>query len=237
MSDYLHLSEKYNAVKNSIDLKCKLNGRDPNSVKLMLVTKTISPELIRESYDLGHRLFGENKIQELVQKSRILNDIPIQFSFIGHLQTNKVKDCLKYASSIHSLDRLNLVQALDTNLLSLGKSIDVLVQVNTSGESSKYGVAPENLVGLLREISKYDTIKVKGLMTLAIFSEEEVKVRKCFQLLRNLQKQVKFESIPGIEMSELSMGMSSDYELAIEEGSTIIRIGTGIFGRRSKIKE
>lgn len=226
------IHESYQRVLAEIQASCAQAQRDPNDVKLMLVSKTVPTDIIQASFDWGHRLFGENKIQELVQKKKEMASTPINFHFIGHLQTNKVKECVRYASAIDSVDRMNLVEELDRRLQAEGKSMDVLVQVNTSSEESKYGVSPELAIDLVRQISKYDTLNVKGLMTLALFSSDAGKVRRCFQILRGLRDAIQAEGINRISMEELSMGMSSDYKIAIEEGSTILRVGTAIYGAR-----
>ncbi|AHI05118.1 hypothetical protein BDW_03050 [Bdellovibrio bacteriovorus W] len=228
-----NIHQSYKKVLSDIQASCISAQRDPNDVKLMLVSKTVPTEIIQASFDWGHRLFGENKIQELVQKKKDMAPTPIDFHFIGHLQTNKVKECIRYASAIDSVDRMNLVEELDRRLQAEGKSMDILVQVNTSGEESKYGVAPELAMELVRQISKYDTLNIKGLMTLALFSSEAEKVRHCFKVLRELRDNIKNEGIPRVAMDELSMGMSSDYKIAIEEGSTILRVGTAIYGARA----
>lgn len=226
------IQQSYQKVLSEIEASCLQAQRDPKDVKLMLVSKTVPTDIIQASYDWGHRLFGENKIQELVQKKKAMAPTPIDFHFIGHLQTNKVKECVRYASAIDSVDRMNLVEELDRRLQAEGKSMDILVQVNTSGEESKYGVSPELAVELIRQISKFDTLNIKGLMTLAVFSSDATKVRRCFQVLRELRDTLKEESINRVSMDELSMGMSSDYKIAIEEGSTILRVGTAIYGAR-----
>lgn len=224
---------KYVKVQESIRDACHRADRQADSVKIMLVTKTIPSERIREAIQFGHTLFGENKIQELKTKVQDLHDVPLDWHFIGHLQTNKVKECLRLASMIESVDRMSLVKELDKQLTKIGRRIDVLVQVNTSGEASKFGLEPDLTFPFLRDISRFDTIKVKGLMTLARLSSDPTQVRPCFTLLRNLFEQARNEAIAGIEMQELSMGMSSDYVLAAEEGATIIRVGQAVFGPRS----
>lgn len=227
------IHQNYQKVLSEIKESCIQAQRNPQDVKLMLVSKTVPTEIIQASFDWGHRLFGENKIQELVQKKKDMAPTPIEFHFIGHLQTNKVKECVRYASAIDSVDRINLVEELDRRLQAEGKSMDILVQVNTSGEESKYGISPELALELVRQISKFDTLNVKGLMTLALFSSDAEKVRHCFKILRELRDKIKNEGIHRIAMDELSMGMSSDYKIAIEEGSTILRVGTAIYGARN----
>jgi pyridoxal phosphate enzyme (YggS family) len=208
-------------------------GRAPNSVRLLPVSKTFGEAVIREAVALGLRRLGENKVQEIREKHGPLSDCGIDWVMIGHLQTNKAKDVAKLASEVQSVDRIELAQELDRRLQREGRAIDVLVQVKTSSEPSKYGLPPEALPGLLNEIAtSMPSLRVKGLMTLAINSTNQDEVRACFRLLRELRDQMRNEAIPGIEMDRLSMGMSGDMELAIEEGSTEVRVGTAIFGGR-----
>lgn len=162
-----------------------------------------------------------------------MKDVPHTNHFIGHLQTNKIKDLLKCnVSCIQSLDRLDLAEKLHQRLQFENKTIEVLIQVNTSNEESKFGVHPDNAVALVKQIAEMETLKIKGLMTIGLFSAETEKVRKCFRSLKDLQQQIIALKIPNVEMQELSMGMSGDLETAIAEGATIVRIGTAIFGQR-----
>jgi pyridoxal phosphate enzyme, yggS family len=162
-----------------------------------------------------------------------LKDSPHINHFIGHLQTNKIKDILKCeVDCVQSVDRYDLAEKLNQKLALQGKSIDVLIQVNTSGEESKFGIAPSQAIDLVKQVAQLPFLKIKGLMTIGLFSSEEEKVRKCFKILKKIQQQVIDLQIPNVEMKELSMGMSGDLEAAIEEGATIIRVGTAIFGQR-----
>ena len=230
--DVNNILENIESIRKRIKAASIRVGRDPEDVRILLATKTVPAEIIRQALVFDQNLIGENKIQELSQKYPLLESENAEFHFIGHLQTNKVKEVLKYASCIQSVDRLELVQKLDHRLQSEGKSIDVFLQVNTSYENSKFGVTPENALNLAREISKYDTLKVKGLMTIGLFSAEEGRVRKCFQLLNTLRSQIENLNLPNFAVRELSMGMSNDLETAVEEGATIVRVGTAIFGGR-----
>lgn len=229
MSTIKHNMEQ---VASRMTAACLRAGRQPSDVKMLLATKTVPAQLIREAILLGPQLVGENKIQELAQKYPLLKDEQLSFHFIGHLQTNKTKDVLKYASCIQSVDRPELVQKLDQRLQYEGKSMDIFLQVNTSYEASKFGVEPASALALAKEISKYDTLKVKGLMTIGLFSAEQEKVRQCFKLLRQIQHTLQHVNLPNANYKELSMGMSGDLETAIEEGATIVRVGTAIFGSR-----
>lgn len=221
-------------IKHRMNEACKKCGRNTEEVRLLLATKTVSPEGIKEVFETGERLIGENKVQELKDKFEDLKSITHTKHFIGHLQTNKVKEVLRCdVSCIQSLDRWDLAEKLQQRLEYEGKTIDVLVQVNTSYEESKFGLDPQDVVPFIEKVSKLDRLKIKGLMTIGIFSDDEEKVRKCFQILKNLQQKIIIENIPNVEMKELSMGMSGDLEIAIEEGATIIRVGTAIFGERN----
>ncbi|MGD9899836.1 MAG: YggS family pyridoxal phosphate-dependent enzyme [Calditrichaceae bacterium] len=219
-------------IHRRIETACARCGRNPSDVKLLLATKTVSPENIKIALNKGEKIIGENKIQEALKKIEVLKDESVERHFIGHLQKNKIKDALKFADMIQSVDRLDLVEKLDQRLQFEGKSMDVLIQVNTSGEDSKFGIEPENAMELVRQASGYDSIHIKGLMTIGIFSGDEAEVRRCFKILRQLQTRIREEKIPNVEMDILSMGMSGDLEIAIEEGSTMLRVGTAIFGDR-----
>lgn len=220
-------------IKERINNACKENGRNPDEVKLLLATKTVPAERIKFALQAGQTLVAENKVQELKEKYEALKDVPHTNHFIGHLQTNKIKDLLKYdVSCIQSLDRLDLAEKLHQRLQFENKTIEVLIQVNTSFEESKFGASPDNAIELVKQIAQLETLKIKGLMTIGLFSAETEKVRKCFQLLKNIQQQIIALKIPNVEMQELSMGMSGDMETAIAEGATIIRVGTAIFGQR-----
>lgn len=227
------ISYNLNTINSRINKACERAGRDPATVKLLLATKTVSAERIKTALVAGVTLIGENKVQEIKEKFEALKHTPHQKHFIGHLQTNKIKDILKYdVTCIQSVDRLQLAEKLHQRLVFEQKKIDVFIQVNTSAEASKFGVSPENTVQLVRDAAQLETLQIKGLMTIGLFSAETEKVRQCFQLLKKLQQEIIRQNIPNIEMSELSMGMSGDLETAIEEGATIIRVGTAIFGER-----
>lgn len=219
-------------IHSRIKAVCKSSGRDKSDVRLLLATKTVTPDKIKIALDCGESLIGENKIQELRDKDPELRDCSVERHFIGHLQTNKIKDVLKYASCIQSVDRLDLAQKLDQRLQYEGRSMDILVQVNTSFEDSKFGVAPDEAIALIKNIAQYDTLNIKGLMTIGILSSDNESVRKCFRLLKVIQQQTISQNIDNVDMDVLSMGMSGDFEAAIEEGSTMLRVGTSVFGSR-----
>lgn len=220
-------------IKERINNACKQSNRSPDEVKLLLATKAVPAERIKIALQDGNMLIAENIVQELKEKYELLKEIPHINHFIGHLQTNKIKDILKYdVSCVQSLDRLDLAEKLHQRLLFENKTIEVLIQVNTSNEESKFGVSPDKAIELVKQVSQFETLKIKGLMTIGLFSAETEKVRKCFRLLKDIQQEIIALNIPNVEMQELSMGMSGDLETAIEEGATIIRVGTAIFGQR-----
>ena len=220
-------------ILTRIENACLKSNRNPAEVRLLLATKTVSAENIKIALEAGQTLIAENKVQEVKEKYEALKSIPHESHFIGHLQSNKIKDLLKCEiSCIQSLDRLDLAQKLQQRLLFENKTIDVLIQVNTSNEDSKFGVHPDQAIELIQQVSKLETLKIKGLMTIGLFSAATEKVRKCFRVLKNIQQEVIALNIPNVEMKELSMGMSGDLVTAIEEGSTIVRVGTAIFGQR-----
>jgi pyridoxal phosphate enzyme (YggS family) len=196
------------------------------------VSKTFDDQAIRRAASLGYKRFGENRTQEIGQKAPLLADCDIQWVVIGQLQTNKAKEVARLAHELQSLDRMELAEALDRRLQLEGRSLDVLVQVKTSPEETKAGLDPMELIPFLKTLSRFQTLRVRGLMTMAILSEDQTAVRRCFAQLRQLRDQAKQEGIADIELDRLSMGMSGDFELAIEEGSTEIRVGSAIFGAR-----
>lgn len=221
------------SILQRMENACINNNRNPNEVRLLLATKTVPAERIKIALDAGQTLIAENKIQELKEKYEPLKETEHTNHFIGHLQTNKIKDILKYnVSCIQSLDRFDLAEKLHQRLLFENKTIDVLIRVNTSFEESKFGVHPDNAINLVKQIGELGTLKIKGLMTIGLFSAETEEVRKCFRLLKAIQQQINSLNIPNVEMKELSMGMSGDLETAIAEGATIVRVGTAIFGQR-----
>jgi len=224
-------------VHDRIENACQLSGRNASDVQLLLATKTVSAEKIRIAIEAGETLIGENKMQEFRDKDADLKDLAIERHFIGHLQTNKIKDVLKYVTCIQSLDRLNLAQELDKQLQKDGRTLDIFVQVNTSFEESKFGLSPNEVIPFIREIKKYDTLKTKGLMTIGLLDVEKEKMRPSLRLLREIRDEIYAEKIEGINDLKLSMGMSQDLELAIAEGSNMVRVGTSIFGNRFLGKE
>ncbi|MEY2170124.1 MULTISPECIES: YggS family pyridoxal phosphate-dependent enzyme [unclassified Rhodanobacter] len=227
--DHSHLAANWADIRHRVDAACRAAGRDPAEVAILPVSKTFDPEVVRAAVALGLHRFGENKVQEIRDKSGPLADCGIAWVMIGHLQTNKAKDVARLASEVQSLDRTELAEALHRRLQLEGRSIDVLVQVKTSREESKYGLPPAELPTFLDRLRQYDTLRVRGLMTLAIHTDDPVEVRACFRQLRELRDAA---IARGHDIPRLSMGMSGDFPLAIAEGATEVRIGTAIFGRR-----
>lgn len=224
-------------VHDRIEEACKKAGRNPSEVQLLLATKTVSAENIRIAIEAGEKLMGENKMQELRDKDSVLKNLNIERHFIGHLQTNKVKDVLKYVTCIQSLDRLSLAEELDKQLQKEGRSLDVFVQVNTSFEESKFGLPPSQVLTFIKEIKQFETLNIKGLMTIGLLDVDKEKMRPSLQLLRQIRDEIQDTNLANCTDLKLSMGMSQDLELAIAEGSNLVRIGTSIFGNRFLGKE
>jgi pyridoxal phosphate enzyme (YggS family) len=233
MSNTTTMAERVAQIRNRIDQACARAGRDPGEVTLLPVSKTFDVAAIREAIALGFTRFGENRTQEIAQKAPLLADCDVQWVVIGQLQTNKAKEVAKFAHELQSLDRLELAEALDRRLQQEGRAIDVLVQVKTSPEETKSGLEPSELLTFLRQLANYQTLRVQGLMTMAVLSEDTQAVRACFAQLKQLQGRAREEAIAGVSLERLSMGMSGDFEIAIEEGSTEIRVGSAIFGSRA----
>jgi len=208
-------------------------GRDPETIRLVAVTKTVPPEIIRQAVNAGLKIFGESYIQEASAKIDAITDNNVSWHFIGHLQSNKAKIAARYFDIIHSVDSLNLAEALNRQAEGIHKIQNILVQVNISGESTKSGTAAEEATLLVNAIRRMENLSVKGLMTIPPVFDQQEKARPYFKALADLKNQINNESPPGNEINELSMGMSGDFEVAIEEGATLVRIGTAIFGERA----
>ncbi|MFD2118098.1 YggS family pyridoxal phosphate-dependent enzyme [Paenibacillus yanchengensis] len=227
------VEENLNTVRKQIELACLAANRKPEEVELLLATKTVPLEKLQTAMQAGAILFGENKAQELRGKFPLMEQYnKVEWQFIGHLQTNKVKDVIKYVTLIHSVDRLKLGQVLHNQLVKENRTMNILVQVNTSYEESKFGVAPEQAIELVEQLAQYETLRIKGLMTIGKLGATNEETRHCFRLLKSLQSEIKERNIANVEMKELSMGMSGDFVAAIQEGATIVRVGTSVFGER-----
>lgn len=225
-----HITKNIAGIQHRILSACQLAQRNPSEIKILLATKTVTPENIKIALQNGITRIGENKVQELKSKFEALKDIPHESHFIGHLQSNKIKEVIQYAQCIQSVDRWSLAQKLQNRLEYEDKNIDVFIQVNTSNEASKFGIEPEKAVELAMQMKSLNRIRIKGLMTIGLFSPIPELTRPCFKQLKHIQRELLDLDIP---VHDLSMGMSNDLETAIEEGSTMIRVGTAVFGKRA----
>ena len=224
------IKNKLATVQQNIAAACDRSGRELSSVRLLPVTKTVPAERLRFAYAAGCHEMGENKIQEAREKSETLKDLNIKWAIIGHLQTNKAKYLARFANEFQALDSLKVAAELDKRLQIEGRGMDVYVQVNSSGEASKFGLAPDDVRTFVDQLPNYSSLRIKGLMTLAIFSTDHERVRECFIKMRNIRDILRQEAPAGLSFEELSMGMSGDYELAIEEGATVAVFGLGGIG-------
>ena len=231
MTELLALKERYETVEKRVREACERSGRDRSEVLLLSVTKTHPVETLKEAYALGMRHCGENKVQELVAKAEELpNDI--HWHMIGHLQRNKVKMIAGKVDLIHSVDTLRLAQTIEKEGAKIDTIIPILIEVNMSKEESKFGVFAEDTLALVKEIAKLPHVAVQGLMTSAPNVEDPELNRPVFKNLRNLAVDIDSQNLDNVNMNVLSMGMTNDFTVAIEEGATIVRVGTAIFGHR-----
>src|SRR5882672_10107177 len=233
----MSISENVAAVRARIAAAARRTGRNPDDVLLMAVSKTQPPERIRGAYDSGHRLFGENRVQEFAAKVEALRDMEAaEWHMIGHLQTNKAAKTAELFRAADSVDSLKLAEKLDTAARALGKKINILIEINVGGEAAKSGVAPDSssLEELLLAAPRLEAIVFRGLMTVPPFTDDPEGARAYFRRLRDLRDTIAARKLPAVAMDQLSMGMSHDFEVAIEEGSTCVRVGTAIFGARSR---
>jgi len=226
------LEENIKSLEEKIEKAALSSGRKREDITLVAVTKGVEPERIGKAIDSGIKIIAENRIQEAKEKFKLIPK-DVEKHLVGHLQTNKVKKALELFSLIQSLDSLHLALELSRRAKEKGKEALVLIEVNTSDELSKYGVKPDEVLDFVEEVSKLENIRIKGLMTIGLFSDDLEKVRPCFVKLRDIFQSLMSLKKENVEMEYLSMGMSSDFELAIEEGSNMIRIGTAIFGPRN----
>jgi pyridoxal phosphate enzyme (YggS family) len=231
------ISDNAEDIRRRIAEAARRAGRQPDEVTLMAVTKTHPPERIREAYAAGIRVFGENKVQEFDGKaSAVANMENAEWHMIGHLQTNKAFRAAELFSALDSVDSIRLAEKLNAAASKLDKKIEVLIELNVGGESAKSGVAPDSaeLETILTNASRLQNLRFRGLMTVPPFTEDPEQARPFFRRLRELRDQIAARHLPGVEMRALSMGMSHDFEVAIEEGSTCVRVGTAIFGERER---
>lgn len=227
--------ENLKQVEAKIEAACKRAGRNRSEVTLIAVSKTKPEAMIEEAYGVGQRDFGENKVQEICRKKDLLPE-DIRWHMIGHLQRNKVRQVLGKACLIHSVDSLRLAQTISQEAEKKNLEIPILVEVNVAQEESKFGVTTEETIALIREIADLPHIQIRGLMTIAPFVENPEENRPIFRKLKQLSVDIDAKNINNVNMSVLSMGMTNDYEVAIEEGATMVRVGTGIFGERDYTK-
>ena len=225
------LKENLELVESRIREACRKAGRSREDVTLIAVSKTKPVEMLREAYDLGIRVFGENKVQEIRDKYDQMPE-DTQWHMIGHLQTNKVKYIVDKVKLIHSVDSLKLAQAIEKEAEKHDRTVDILLEVNVAEETSKFGLKTVEVLPVFEQIAQLNHIKIRGLMTIAPFVDDPEKNRPVFEDLHKLYVDIKEKNIDNGTVSILSMGMTNDYEVAIEEGATMVRIGTGIFGAR-----
>ena len=226
------IAENITSVKERIEKAAEKVGRDPSEIALVAVAKGVEVERITEAIDGGVSIIGENKIQEALPKVKAMGG-SVTWHMVGHLQRNKAKEAVRIFDLIHSLDSLRLAEEIHSRALTAGMIRDVLVQVNTSQEETKFGLEPGQILDFLKDISSFKGLSVRGLMTIGAFLPDPEEVRPCFRKLRELRDRIIEANIPNIEMEYLSMGMTSDFEVAIEEGANMVRIGTAIFGPRA----
>ncbi|MBP3196842.1 MAG: YggS family pyridoxal phosphate-dependent enzyme [Butyrivibrio sp.] len=230
------IRENLEIVEKNIAAACKRAGRDRSEVTLIAVSKTKPVSDIRQAMECGIRVFGENKVQEIRDKTAEITE-PLDWHMIGHLQVNKVKYLPNVACMIHSVDNKKLADEIEKQASKAGIKMDVLIEVNMAHEDTKFGLSPEEVVDFVKEISPCEHINIRGLMTIAPYTENPESNRGYFRDLRLLKDKINALNIPGVNMDTLSMGMTGDYEVAIEEGATFVRVGTGIFGERDYSKQ
>ena len=233
---FMSIADNLAKVRERIDDAAHRAGRKPQDVALMAVSKTFSPERIREAYEAGLRVFGENRVQEFAGKIDAVRHLPdAKWHLIGHLQSNKAAKAAELFTAVDSVDSLRLAQKLNASAQQFGKKLAVLIEINVGGEAAKNGVPPESheLDELLLAAPQLASLEFRGLMAIPPFTEDPQQARPYFRKVRELGDQISRRRLPSVAMNELSMGMSHDFEVAIEEGSTCVRVGTAIFGTRS----
>lgn len=226
------ITDNYNEIKQIVDETAQKCGRDPSEITLIAVSKTKPLEALEELVSIGVQEFGENKVQELCDKYEHISK-PVHFHLIGHLQTNKVKYIVDKATLIHSLDSLKLAKEIQKEAAKKDVIAQVLIEVNVAQEESKFGLRVEEVIPFINEISTYPNLHVNGLMTIAPYVENPEDNREIFRTLKQLSLDIISKNIDNIDMNVLSMGMTNDYKVAVEEGATMVRVGTAIFGARN----
>ena len=226
------VAENLAQVQKNIEESCGNVNRDPGEVTLIAVSKTKPVEMLREAYDAGARVFGENKVQEIVDKyDHMPSDV--KWHMIGHLQRNKVKYIVDKVAMIHSVDSFRLAETIEKEAAKKNVTVPILIEVNVAQEESKYGLKPEEVLPFIEEIADFSHIQIKGLMTIAPYVENAEENREIFRELKKLSVDIAAKNINNVTMSVLSMGMTGDYMIAVQEGATMVRVGTGIFGARN----
>jgi len=228
----VEIAENITRVQERIAAACRRAGRGPQDVKLVAVTKTVPPDRVRLAFEAGLRDFGENRVQEAAAKRPALSDLTVTWHLIGHLQSNKARPARELFHWVHSVDSLRLAEKLHQVAVCSGDRLPVLLEVNLGGEATKSGVGESEVIPLVEQIAPLETLEVRGLMVIPPFFEDPEHARPFFRRLRQLAREVEARDVPNVSMQELSMGMSHDFEVAIEEGATIVRVGTAIFGPR-----
>lgn len=226
------LQENYNCVLKNIEEACKKSGRDPKDVTLIAVSKTKPLEMLRDVYEGGARHFGENKVQEMCEKMEQMPE-DVNWHMIGHLQTNKVKYIVGKCALIHSVDSLHLAKEIEKQAAKQNCEVPILVEINIANEETKFGIDRTEAMNLVKEIAKLPHVKIQGLMTIAPYVEDPEQNRQYFHQIWQLSVDIKNQNIDNVTMDILSMGMTGDYTVAVEEGATLVRVGTGIFGERN----
>ena len=226
------MKQRLESIEKRIRIAAERSGREPSGVRMVAVSKTQPAETVRKATEAGIRLLGENYIQEAQDKVSALSGLDLTWHFIGHLQSNKAKIAVRLFDLIHSVDSVKLARELNKQAAKIHKIQPILVQVNIGQEASKSGMPAHSAIDLVRQMSTLDHIRIQGLMTIPPFFDSPERVRPFFAALRQLRNDIAAETIPGVSMAELSMGMTGDFEAAIEEGATLVRIGTALFGPR-----
>ena len=227
------ITDRLKKIEERIKLAAEACGRRPEEIRLVAVSKTMPKEKLVEAVEAGVETLGENYVQEAREKFNDLYTMPVSWHFIGHLQRNKAKYVVKIFDLIHSVDSLKLAREINKQAQKINKIQDILIQVNISEESTKSGARAEQTLEIIREISRLENVAIKGLMTMPPFFNAPERVRPFFKALRELRDRIKKKNMPNVSMDELSMGMTGDFDVAIQEGATLVRIGTAIFGKRN----
>lgn len=223
-------------VYDNISAAAIRSDRDPQEIRLLPVSKTVPEERLRAAYAAGMTQLGENKVQEAQAKAQAMTDLDVHWAIIGPLQSNKTRDVAEFAHEFQALDRIRIARRLDVQLKEFGRSLDVYVQVNVSGEETKSGLEPDEVEDFMEQLVEFDALHIKGFMTMALHTQDEHIMRQNFSALRQMRDDLRARKPHLIGEGGLSMGMTNDYEIAIEEGATVVRVGTAIFGARDYSK-